>query len=147
MQVTLNAYPDNHFPAQVIAIIPAADRNKATVRVRIEFLQRDERVLPDMGVRVAFLDEQAQTESTDVPQGVLVPEGAIAQDDKGKFVYVVANNSVARRQVRLGHSEGDQQGGRVRVLTGLAHGERVVAQLSADTLSSLSDGRAVTEIN
>lgn len=143
VQVTLNAYPDNHFPAQVIAIIPAADRNKATVRVRIEFLQRDERVLPDMGVRVAFLEEQVQTEAVDQPQGVLVPQDAVADDDKGKFVYVVANNSVLRRRVRLG----DQQGGRVRVLTGLAHGERVVAQLSAETLSSLSDGRAVTEVN
>jgi RND family efflux transporter MFP subunit len=60
VRVTLNAYPDDDYAAEVIAIIPAADRNKATVRVRIGLLERDTRVLPDMGVRVAFLKATAQ---------------------------------------------------------------------------------------
>ena len=63
VSATLNAYPDTDFAAEVIAIIPAADRNKATVRVRIRLLDGDERVLPDMGVRVAFLDDRADDES------------------------------------------------------------------------------------
>jgi RND family efflux transporter MFP subunit len=57
--VALNAYPDDRIPAEVIAIIPTADRNKATVRVRIGLLAKDARVLPDMGVKVAFLDAKA----------------------------------------------------------------------------------------
>jgi RND family efflux transporter MFP subunit len=65
-RVALNAYPDSPFKAEVIAIIPTADRNKATVRVRIAFLERDERVLPDMGVKVAFMAEgDANTEEDD----------------------------------------------------------------------------------
>jgi RND family efflux transporter MFP subunit len=56
--VALNAYPDERIPAEVIAIIPTADRNKATVRVRIALLEKNPRVLPDMGVKVAFLTEQ-----------------------------------------------------------------------------------------
>jgi multidrug efflux pump subunit AcrA (membrane-fusion protein) len=143
VEVTLNAYPEEHFPAEVIAIIPAADRNKATVRVRVGFSQRDDRVLPDMGVRVAFLDEQTNAEPVDVPTGVLIPADAIGEDAQGKFVYVVVDSLVNRRPVRLGV----QQGKRARVLTGLAHGERIVSQLSTDVLASLSDGSTVTEIN
>ena len=80
--VALNAYPDDDFPASVIATIPAADRNKATVRVRIRFLERDARVLPDMGVRVSFL-EQAEDAGESVgqveaPSGVLVPASAVS---------------------------------------------------------------------
>ena len=73
--VALNAYPDIKLAAEVIAIIPAADRNKATVRVRVGFLKRDDRVLPDMGVKVAFLDGSAQSAPVATPVGVLVPRG------------------------------------------------------------------------
>ena len=141
VQVTLNAYPQDHFTAHVIAIIPAADRNKATVRVRVGFLQRDDRVLPDMGVRVAFLVEQNQNEPIEALPGVLIPQQAVASDAQGSFVYVVTESVVRRRPVRLGAAQGQ----RVRVVTGLAHGETVVAQLSDDVLSSLFDGRSVTE--
>ncbi|PKM10689.1 MAG: efflux RND transporter periplasmic adaptor subunit, partial [Gammaproteobacteria bacterium HGW-Gammaproteobacteria-5] len=64
VQAVLNAYPDWIIPAEVIAIVPTADRSKATVKVRIAFLQRDERIVPDMGVRVSFL-EQAQAANTE----------------------------------------------------------------------------------
>ncbi|MDH3644579.1 MAG: efflux RND transporter periplasmic adaptor subunit, partial [Gammaproteobacteria bacterium] len=77
VQVTLNAYPDHHFPAEVIAIIPTADRNKATVRVRVALLEKDQRVLPDMGVRVAFLEEQSEARQPVVPTGVVVPDAAV----------------------------------------------------------------------
>jgi len=143
VQITLNAYPGHQFAGEVIAIIPAADRNKATVRVRVGFLERDERALPDMGVRVAFLTEQVDAEPEEAPPGVLVPKNAVARDDDGLFVYVVANDLVARRAVRTG----DDEGSRIRVLTGLNHGERVVAELNAPMLASLSDGSVVSEIN
>ena len=139
VQVTLNAYPDYQVPAEVIAIIPAADRNKATVRVRVSLLERDARVLPDMGVRVAFLDERAATSPVEVLRGVLVPGQGIAKDAAGTFVYVVADDAVERRDVRTGSIEGN----RVRVLTGLANGERIVAQLTDELLSELSNGQAV----
>lgn len=147
VEVVLNAYPADKFAAEVIAIIPAADRNKATVRVRVGLLERDERVLPDMGVRVAFLEQAADTtdnkETDEQALGVLVPQGAIAQDEQGQFVFVVKDDVVVRRGVRLGAPAGQ----RARVLTGLQTGERVVAQLSDDVLDNLRDGQKVTDLN
>jgi RND family efflux transporter MFP subunit len=144
VQITLNAYPDYHFPAEVIAIIPAADRNKATVRVRVGFLERDERVLPDMGVRVAFLNEQAEAGPGPAPfTGVLVPGRSVAEDEVGPFVFVVDEDRVRRRTVELGEREGP----RVRVLSGLDNGEWVVAELSGELLASLSDGSRIMPVN
>ncbi len=140
VSVALNAYPDDAYPAYVIAIIPAADRNKATVRVRVGLIERDSRVLPDMGVRVAFLQEQ-QAGTEDKPEpGVLVPGSSVAEDAEGAYVYVVRDDAVMRRTVRVGGAEGS----RVRLLTGIRHGEAVVTQLSGDLLAALSDGRRVT---
>ncbi len=143
VQVALNAYPDYHFPAEVIAIIPAADRNKATVRVRVGFLERDERVLPDMGVRVAFMeertDDQAQAEAAEAPQGVLVPRDAIGTDELGQYVMLVSGETVSKRTVRLGGDEGT----RARVLTGLNNGDRVVAGLSRPELANMKDGSRI----
>ncbi|XOV83288.1 MAG: efflux RND transporter periplasmic adaptor subunit [bacterium] len=146
VEVVLNAYPADKFAAQVIAIIPAADRNKATVRVRVGLLERDERILPDMGVRVAFLEQATQNtaqEANAQQQGVLIPQAAVAQDAGGQFVYVVISDVAGRRAVRLGAPVGQQ----ARVLTGLQQGERVVAALSSDMLDLLDDGRVVTELN
>lgn len=147
VEVVLNAYPADKFSAEVIAIIPAADRNKATVRVRVGLLERDERVLPDMGVRVAFLEQAADTtdnkEADEQALGVLVPQGAIAQDEQGQFVFVVKDDIAVRRSVRLGAPAGQ----RARVLTGLQIGERVVSQLSDDVLDNLRDGQNVTDLN
>ena len=140
VRVALNAYPDDGFAARVIAIIPAADRNKATVRVRIGFIERDERVLPDMGVRVAFLEQKSATRPVQKPRGVLVPSGSVARDEQGEFVMVVEDGGVARRSV----VPGSRQGGRVQVLAGLRNGEQVVAQLSGDLLASLEGGARVS---
>ena len=143
VQITLNAYPEDHFPAEVIAIIPAADRNKATVRVRVGFIERDDRVLPDMGVRVAFLDAHTNTDSGETLAGVLVPSRAIAKDASGAFVFVVMDKRVQRRAITVG----DKQGSRSRVLEGLNSGERVVAGLSDDVLATLGDGDEVVLAN
>ncbi|MEM7077040.1 MAG: efflux RND transporter periplasmic adaptor subunit [Pseudomonadota bacterium] len=139
VQVALNAYPDYQFPAEVIAIIPAADRNKATVRVRVGFIERDARVLPDMGVRVAFLDEQAQAQPVEAPAGVLVPTEAVAATAAGQVVFVVREDVVDKRVVRISSA----QDGRVRVLTGLANGERVVSPLDEQLLAQLEDGQSI----
>ena len=143
VRVALNAYPEDGFAAEVIAIIPAADRNKATVRVRIGFIERDERVLPDMGVRVAFMEQRATARPVEKAGGVLVPGAAVAEDSEGAYVMVVAGDRVVRRRV----IPGEVQGGRVRILTGLDTGERVVTDLKEALLAGLADGTRVSFVN
>jgi RND family efflux transporter MFP subunit len=137
--ITLNAYPDWSIPARVIAIIPTADRAKATVKVRVGFDVGDTRVLPEMGARVAFHDSKEPRESAPTSslaqQAVLVPRESVqAQGDTG-VVFVVQDGGVERRTVRLGGQSG---GGQV-VLAGLKAGTR----LARGDLSSLSDGSRV----
>ncbi|TDJ23052.1 MAG: efflux RND transporter periplasmic adaptor subunit [Gammaproteobacteria bacterium] len=145
VQVTLNAYPDDHFPAEVIAIIPTADRNKATVRVRVALLERDDRILPDMGIRVAFLEEQVGVDSAAAaPVGVLVPNSAVGRGGLGEsFVYVVSDEQVRKRNVTVGSREGAQ----IRLLSGLNNGERVVADLSDASSLGLADGDRISVVN
>ena len=143
VRVALNAYPEDGFAAEVIAIIPAADRNKATVRVRIGFIERDKRVLPDMGVRVAFMEQRATARPVEKAGGVLVPGAAVAEDSEGAYVMVVAGDRVVRRRV----IPGEVQGGRVRILTGLDTGERVVTDLKEALLAGLADGTRVSFVN
>ena len=143
VQVTLNAYPDDGYAAQVIAIIPAADRNKATVRVRIGFIERDRRVLPDMGVRVAFLEERGSAKPVERPRGVLVPSASLSRDGRGEFVLVVDGGAVARRAVR----PGDRQGETVQILDGLNQGERVVTNLTEELLAGLASGERLSFVN
>ena len=141
--VALNAYPDVKLAAEVIAIIPAADRNKATVRVRVGFLKRDDRVLPDMGVKVAFLDGSVQSAPVETPVGVLVPRGSVGSEANVSFVWVIDGSQAQRRTVVVG----ERHGSRVQVISGLEHGERVVAALSEALLASLTDGVPVDVVN
>ena len=150
--VTLNAYPDFAIAAAVIATIPAADRNKATVRVRIGFAERDPRILPDMGVRVAFLDEEdesvgVQDRPATAAKTMLVPRAAVGGSGNSRHVWVVENVSAgrgvaSRRPVALGTADGTQ----VEVTDGLADGERIVAALGEST-SKLRDGVEVAVVN
>ncbi|MFZ5636086.1 MAG: efflux RND transporter periplasmic adaptor subunit [Pseudomonadota bacterium] len=144
VEATLNAYPDWKIPAEVIAIIPTADRGKATVKVRIALKQRDGRIVPDMGVRVSFLEQNkgdAAATAAPKPVGVLVPTGAIAQraiDGKdGDVVFVVADGKAELTPVTTGEVRGDQR----VVLSGLAPGDTVVTSPPAE----LQDGAAVRE--
>ena len=139
VKASLNAYPDDTYAAEVIAIIPAADRNRATVRVRVRLLQRDERVLPDMGVRVAFLEQASEEQAAASNDAVLVPKHSISDAEGKKFVYVVRANQAERRAVRLGAERGD----RVQILTGLSGGERVITHVDEDTINQLSSGANV----
>ena len=126
----LNAYPDWEIPAQVITTVPTADRQKATVLVRIGFKELDPRILPDMGVRVTFLREAEMREATARPVA-LVPSAAIKQEDDRSYVFVVSSDIVDRRAVQTGGLDGD----RVEVLAGLNAGDRVVVSAPSDLVS------------
>ena len=120
----LDAYPGFEIPASVIAVVPTADRQKATVLVRIGFKKLDPRILPDMGVGVTFLREaDASAASQSAAQSVtLVPQGAVKTDSGTTFVFLVNGQTVERRAVKIGGTDGD----RVEVLAGLKGGDRVV---------------------
>ena len=138
--VTLNAYPDFRIPAKVIATIPAADRNKATVRVRIAFVQKDARILPDMGAKVAFLDRREPVPRPAAAEPVVwVPRTALREENGSRYVWVVADGSVQRRDVQIGTRQGD----RLRVLDGLVANERVVVGLDEAAFAGLRDGAKI----
>ena len=124
---TLDAYPDWDIPAAVITTVPAADRQRATVLVRIGFDQLDPRILPDMGVKVAFLEEQQPQTGTRETR-LLMPAAAARNQDGQDIVYVVRGDLVERRAVRLGSVVGDQ----VEVIAGLTAGERLIVDGPAD---------------
>jgi RND family efflux transporter MFP subunit len=124
---TLDAYPDWPIPSSVITTVPAADRQKATVLVRIAFDELDPRILPDMGVKVAFQGEPAAADGSAPVQAVLVPRSAIHDDGGQDVAWVVDGDEVERRAVRIGATSGDE----VEVVAGLTAGERVVVETSA----------------
>ena len=154
VEATLDAYIDWKIPARVIAIIPTADRQRATVKVRIAFDQLDPRILPDMGVKVAFREAgiESRTATLEGPGGsassgigVVVPTVAIrlehggeSSGDNGRdVVFVVSNGTVERRAVTIGSENRNE----VVIVSGLSPGERIVVEGPAD----LADGDAVTE--
>ena len=118
--VKLNAYPDWNIPAEVIAVIPTADRAKATVKVRIGLKVKDPRILPEMGARVSFLEDRPET-STNAAPAVVVPTDAVQADGETGVVFVVHDDTVERRAVRLGAASSDGQ----IVLAGLTAGTRI----------------------
>ncbi|MXY58277.1 MAG: efflux RND transporter periplasmic adaptor subunit [Gammaproteobacteria bacterium] len=147
---TLNAYPDLDLPAEVIATIPAADRSKATVRVRIGFKSRDSRVVPDMGVRVAFLEEETdRAKAVRAVPGVEIPRTAVVGSADDRHVWVVVTDPadgasfLERRSVVAARPEGS----RVRVTDGLRDGERVVRSFGAVLEGELRDGLHVRVAN
>ena len=120
----LDAYPDWQIPGRVITMVPTADRQKATVLVRIGFNELDPRILPDMGVKVTFLRDQEKEAGLPAARPVaLVPKSAIKTDGKQSYVFVVAGERVDRRAVTTAGTDGD----RVEVIAGLNAGERVAA--------------------
>jgi RND family efflux transporter MFP subunit len=134
VEAVLNAYPDWRIPCNVIAVIPTADRSKATVKVRIGIRDKDPRIIPDMGVRVSFLPEEKTGEAAaEAPKGVLIPAEAIKDDNGTKVVFVVkGDNTVERRAIGVGPTRGQQ----VQVNAGLAAGDRV----AIGDMSKLADG-------
>ena len=139
VEAVLNAYPEWRIPAAVIAIVPTADRSKATVKVRIALGTRDPRIVPEMGVRVAFLEERggaAADGDSPPPRGVLVPVSAMRQDGDTDIVFLMRDGRAERRAVTLGGTSGDSR----QVQAGVAAGDPVIVDAPAD----LTDGDAVT---
>ena len=130
----LDAYPDWKIPCHVRTIIPTADRQKATVEVRIAFDKLDPRILPDMGVKVTFLGEE-QKQARNTPAGVMVPQNAIRDDGGQKIVFLVSGDRIERHAVQVGTSNGTQ----TQVLAGIAAGDTVVVAGPRD----LRDGETV----
>src|SRR6056297_779152 len=134
---TLDAYPNLEIPARVKAVVPAADRQKATVRVRVEFIERDPRVLPEMGISVRFLEaDVADSPGTAQASGSrrlpTVPVEAVFRRDGRDYVWRIDDGRAERRAVQLGASSG----GRIIVTAGLSAGDRIVADAT---------GRAIEE--
>ncbi|AND69833.1 hypothetical protein ATSB10_23790 [Dyella thiooxydans] len=133
-EAVLDAYPDWTIPAHVIAIVPAADRGKATVKVRVALEKKDARIVPDMGVRVSFLEKKA-TPAAQALQGVLLPASAVVERDHRRVVFVVSGGRAAMHRVDPQPAGSDM----VRVPAGVAAGDRVVVAPPA----SLDDGTKV----
>jgi RND family efflux transporter MFP subunit len=132
---TLDAYPDWQIPAHVIMPVPTADRQKATVKVRLGFEQLDPRILPDMGVKVAFLGDEKAAAVPGKPV-VTIPRAAVRKDGDRDVVFVIQGTKVERRAIGLAAGSGDE----AVVTSGLAAGEQVVVQGPAD----LKDGATVS---
>jgi len=137
VEATLDSYPDWRIPTKVIAIIPTADRQKATVKVRVGFEKLDPRILPDMGVKVAFQSAGGAAETRAVDQGVVVPKAALRQREGRDVVWLVRNGRAEPRPVTVGAARGDE----VTIAAGLNGGDRVVVE----GLEQLAAGARVTE--
>ncbi len=133
----LDAYPNWEIPSHVRTVIPTADRQKATVKVRISFDKLDPRILPDMGIKVTFLsDEPVKKSDAAAPVvAALLPNDAVHDENGKKIVFLVKNGKLERRAVAIGNSKGDQ----TEIMSGLVAGDMVVLRGPAN----LQDGLAV----
>lgn len=138
VEATLDAYPDWKIPGKVIAIIPTADRQKATVKVRVGFEKLDPRILPQMGVKVAFQSDEP-TENTTPTRALTIPKNATQKSNERDIAWVVKDGKVERRAITLGSSNGTE----AIVTAGLTMGEVVVL----DPPSTLTDSTSVSVEN
>jgi RND family efflux transporter MFP subunit len=134
---TLDAYPDWPIPCHVIAIIPTADRQRATVEVRVGFDELDSRILPDMGVKVAFQQEKPGAGQEVARVGVLIPQSAVSKRDNKQYVLLVVDGVVERRAI----AAAGQRGKEILVTSGLSGGDKVIINAPAD----LENGARVRE--
>lgn len=131
--IRLNAYPDWEIPGEVIAIIPTADRSKATVKVRVAFKRRDERILPEMGARVSFLQAAGvDTVRASARRAIIVPTEAVEVNGDTGTVFVLHDQKVEQRSVKLGAQSAQGQ----VVLSGIDAGAKLAIAVSG----KLSDG-------
>jgi RND family efflux transporter MFP subunit len=131
----LDAYPDRELGGYVRTVIPTADRQKATVKVRITFDKIEDFILPDMGIKVTFLGDEEKKKSGDAKPIVVVPQDAIRSEGEQKIVYVVKNEHAERRAVKVGGAHGTD----TEITSGVSPGDVVILK-PAD---SLKDGAAV----
>ncbi len=138
VEAVLNAYPEWKIPAEVIAIVPTADRGKATVKVRIALLEKDARIVPEMGVKVSFLEPKATAPANAAPvQTLVVPAGALVEVEGEDKVFVVVDGRARQRDVSLGRTLGENR----EIRDGVRAGEIVVV----DPPEGLKDGARVRE--
>jgi RND family efflux transporter MFP subunit len=136
VNAVLDAYPDWNIDSRVRTIIPSADRQKATVKVRISFVKLDPRILPDMGIKVTFLGEEtSKNTGAAVQPAMLIPQNAVRDENGKKIVYLVRNNKAERRAVTLGGTRGSDS----EVLAGVNAGDTLIVKGPGD----LHDGQAV----
>lgn len=135
VEATLDAYPDWKIPCKVIAIIPTADRQKSTVKVRIAFNQLDPRILPEMSVKVAFQEAGGATASA--ARRVMIPKNAVQSQDGRDIVFVVQHGNAERRAVTVTDAQNDD----AALSAGVSAGETVIV----DPPAGLTDGTAVKE--
>jgi RND family efflux transporter MFP subunit len=129
VRAVLDAYPDWSIPARVISIVPTADRQRATVRVRVGFEALDPRILPEMGVQVWFLEAAPQERQENGGRmAVLIPERALRGAQGGEYLYVVHQGRVQRRMVQVGN----RQGGQIEILAGVGGGEQVILNAAGE---------------
>ncbi len=138
VQAVLNAYPEWKIPAEVIAIVPTADRGKATVKVRIALLEKDARIVPEMGVKVSFLEPKAAASANAAPvQTLVVPAGALVEVEGEDKVFVVVDGRARQRDVSPGRTLGDNR----EIRDGVRAGEIVVV----DPPEDFKDGARVRD--
>jgi len=143
VRATLDAFPEAPYDAKVRTVIPTADRQKATVKVRISFLKLDEKILPDMGVKVAFLEAPKPSATKNgadkVPEAAAyIPKSAVRSDSNASFVYLIKDGVVERRAVTIG----TERGADVGLLAGLTPGDSIVVNILKGS-PNLRDGEKV----
>lgn len=134
-QIVLDAYPGQRYKGKVKKIVPTADRAKATVLTKVEFLDKDEKVLPEMSAKVTFLE--AESSSEPAAAELVVPAGAVLESGGESFVFTVTDEQARRRVVETG----DLRGGERVILSGLHEGDRVITNPSPE----LRDGQKVKQ--
>jgi RND family efflux transporter MFP subunit len=122
-EATLDAYPDWRIPGHVLSVVPAADRQKATVRVRIAFDQLEPRILPDMGVKVRFLGDEPPPGQAGAANTVLVPAEALVNDAGKDYAWRLDGERAQRVPVTLGA----MRDGSMEVVAGLKLGDALVS--------------------
>jgi RND family efflux transporter MFP subunit len=136
VEASLDAYPDWKIPCKVIAIIPTADRQKSTVKVRVGFDRLDPRILPQMAVKVAFRGTVAPAAAA-VHRSVIIPKTAVRHQDGRDTVYLILNGRAERRAVTVASANDNE----VIVSAGVTGGDRVVVEAPME----LADGSLVSE--
>lgn len=132
-EIILDALPDTHYPGTVHMVVPTADRSKASVMVKVRFRQLDQRVLPDMSAKVAFLSREP-TEN-ELRPSLALPEKAVLSSGSERFVYLYRDGKAHRKRVRTGGKVGDL----IELLDGVAVGDKVILS----PLEGITDGKRV----
>jgi RND family efflux transporter MFP subunit len=123
--IVLDAYPEVHFPGEVRAIYPSADRDKATIPVRVRFLALDDRIRPDLGVQVTFLERRPTEEIVVVKKTLAILASSVRERNGRSFVWIVREGKLESVDVSIGEALED---GTVALLSGLNEGDQVVVE-------------------